>query len=308
MGDRSSSRADFSAYVVARWPHLVAAVQSEGVGAEAAERVVARALATCRSGWGRLVRDGDVDVEVWRLVREEAGLAPAPGAVVPLDGAVEPRDPLSAASLPDPVAVVHEEVRRRRARGARVAGAVVAALLVGAGVASWWASRPPSPEVVEATNPVPVPWYADGRLHLAEVVVTLPGVRALASRGSDVLVLRGDGDWWQVDPDGDVDRLGERPPGASSAPPAPTGPPAVSGAPGAPGLVLGDTDRVVDGTTAPDGTVVHVLDNSLAGSPHGSYVRLSGSGRVALVVCRDDGRSCGEPVTAATGGRRVLLR
>jgi hypothetical protein len=296
---RAGSRADFSAYVVARWPHLVAALRSKGLDHEAAEQAVTRALASCRSGWGRLVREADVDVEVWAAVREEAGLAPAPGAVVPLDGDVEPPDPLAGVPDLDPLARVHEEVRRRRRRGARVTLSVVAALLVGVGAWTWWDSRPPAPKVVEAANPVPVPWYADGRLHLAEVVVTLPGVVALAPQGDAVVVVHRDGTWWRVAPDGDVDQLDGKPSTWQRAAPAPAT---------SPGLVLGFADRVVDGTTGPDGAVVHLLDNSVAGASHGTYVRLSGTGRIALVVCQDDGRTCGEPRTVSTSGEPVLLR
>lgn len=294
--------ADFAAYVRARWPQLVAALREEGVAAERAEEAVARALAACRPGWSRLVRESDAEAEVWRGAREEAGLATARGVVVPLTAHVEPVDPLAGVPVLDPMEAVAEQVRRRRRRGLVVAATVVGVLAVLAAAVVWWASRPPAPEVLEATNPVPVPWYADGRLHLADVVVTLPGVTALAAEGGTdqgVVVRRQGGTWWRVDPDGGVERLDGEPAGLRSATPEP---------PVSPGLVLGFADRVVDSVVGPDGAVVHLLDNSVAGASHGTYVRLSGTGRTAFVVCREDGTVCGRPQLATTSGETVLLR
>jgi hypothetical protein len=148
-------------------------------------------------------------------------------------------------------------------------------------------------------NPVPVPWYAEGRLHLAEVVVTLPGVTELAPTAEGAVVRRGGGTWWEVDGDGDVDRLDEEP----AALDRPSEPPPVS-----PGLELGVADRVVDGVVAPGGVVVHLLDNALAGASYGTYVRLSETGRTAFVVCREEGRVCDPPRLATTSEDGVLLR
>lgn len=300
---RQRDAADFAAYVGARWTPLVESLRAEGLAPEAAERAVARALVASRRGWGGLLRDGDVEVLVWEAVRQEAGLPPTPGAVAPLvahPAEVVPDPMVAAAPSRDPLDVVDREARRRRRRTLRLVGLTAVLLVLVGTSAAWWAGRPPAPHVAEEVNPVPVPWYADGRLHLAEVVVTLPGVTALAPEADgDVVVRRTGGTFWRVEADGDVGRLAGEPAALARERPAPT----VSE-----GLELGFADRVVDGVAGPDGLVVHLLDNAVAGASYGTYLRLSGTGRQALVVCREGGTACDAPRLVTTSGERVLLR
>ena len=85
----------------------------------------------------------------------------------------------------------------RRRRGARraVAGLAVAALLAAAW--AWWAAQPEPPAVREEANRLPVAWYAEGQLHLEDVVVELPEVevfvapRCVARRGRPAALGRG---------------------------------------------------------------------------------------------------------------------
>jgi hypothetical protein len=102
---------------------------------------------------------------------------------LPMAGA-DVRDACDAVRAPPaPVAGVLARSRSRRrtawTRGAAVA-AVVAVVLA---ATTWWTSgeddQPEQGEVTPATNPLPVPWYADGTLHLARVDVQVAGVGTL---------------------------------------------------------------------------------------------------------------------------------
>jgi hypothetical protein len=98
---------------------------------------------------------------------------------LPLDGP-DVRDACEAVPVsPAPVTGVVARARSRRrtawTRGIAVAGAV--AVLLAA--TTWWTTRPSDTEqgrVVPASNPLPIPWYADGRLHLARVTVEVDGL------------------------------------------------------------------------------------------------------------------------------------
>src|SRR6478735_6904745 len=158
---------DFATYVDVRWPDLVGGLEDEGVPGDSARLAVAEVLLAARRSWQRRVRDEQVDVTLWEQVRERAGLPARPGEPVP--HAVRPRDPHDG---PDPWLERAGEVRAaRRRRGARQAVAGLAVLvLLGAGWA-WWAAQPEAPAVRAEPNRLPVAWYADGELHLEDVVV-----------------------------------------------------------------------------------------------------------------------------------------
>lgn len=119
--------------------------------------------------------------------------------------------PVGAVRAADVVARVRE--RRRRTRR-RVALGVVFLLLV-AGFTTWWRapSEVPRGEVRRAGNPLPVPWYADGVLHLADVTVELPSVRDLVQVPDGVVLSDDDGAVWFVDGKGGQERIGRTVPG-----------------------------------------------------------------------------------------------
>ena len=110
--------------------------------------------------------------------------------------------------LAPPYQEVVELARRQRSRRRRVVAGGTAAALVVVGIATWAATRsspPPEPgplHVVVERNPVSIPWYADGRLHLRSVAVDLPGVTDAAAVGGSVVYLDEDGDVGIVDPRG----------------------------------------------------------------------------------------------------------
>lgn len=101
MGDA----ADFSAYVVARWPALVRTLVLLGCAPGRAEEVAREGLARAHPSFERVRRDQDVDVHVYRTVLEtwrhrlrKGGLdEPQPGA-----GPVRPQPVLADPTGPDP--------------------------------------------------------------------------------------------------------------------------------------------------------------------------------------------------------------
>nr|MBA3783095.1 hypothetical protein [Nocardioides sp.] len=165
-----SALGDFTSFVQARWPVLVRSLVAEGVEVGEAEAVVARVLARLRPGWSRLARDEDADVRVWADVRAAAGLSPDEGAVAPvLDDPVLIQRTADVRVSHQPLGLIEEQARQRRRTALRgVAIAAVAVVIVGVYLA-WATTRAPAPDVVVEANPAPVPWYAKGRLHLAEV-------------------------------------------------------------------------------------------------------------------------------------------
>ncbi|MDZ5661786.1 hypothetical protein SFC79_08430 [Nocardioides sp. S-58] len=283
--------ADFTRYLDARWADLVGGLEDEGVPPDEARLAVAETLLASRGSWSRRVREEQVDVSLWAELRERTGLPARPGEPVP--HGVRPFDPRDT---PAEWLTRAEAARRaRRARGARraVAGLLVAALLA-AGWA-WWAARPAPVEVRREANPLPVVWYAQNELHLADVVVGLTGVEEFVSWGSGAAARLRSGEVVRVDADGDVH--------GTDAPPAQLDDP-----PEAPPLpALGAYDVVVQSAPVPGGGWAHLLDSSRRDGGQDA-VRRSESGRRALVVCSADLR-CGEPRTIVeSGGGTIRLR
>ena len=161
------------------------------------------------------------------VLRHVAGLAddevddvtgePGTTPPVPMTGP-EVRDACEAVPVPPaPVAAVEARSRRRRraswTRGAAVVG-VVAVVLAGT---TWWTSGDDGTEqgkVSAATNPLPVPWYADGRLHLARVEVAVTGLETLLAVPDGVVYSDADGSVVHVDDGGGQRQIGETVPGS----------------------------------------------------------------------------------------------
>src|SRR5687768_16261690 len=281
---------DFARYLDARWADLVGGLEDEGVPADDARLAVAETMLASRRSWSRRVRDEQVDVSLWAEVRERAGLPTRPGEAVP-HGVLhfDPRD------TPDEWLARAEErrsARRRRSVRRGLAGLAVAVVLAGSW--AWWAGRPGPHEVREEVNPFPVIWYAEGELHLEEVVVELPAVTEFVAWGSGAAARLRSGDVVQVDSDGDVHEVDDAPATLDD----PADPP--------PFLALGPYDVVVQSAPVPGGGWVHLLDSSRRESVLDG-VRLSESGRRAIVVCTAD-LSCGEPRTIFEADGSIRLR
>jgi hypothetical protein len=273
-----ADQSDFARYVDARWPDLVGGLEDEGVAADEARLAVAEVLLAGRRGWDRRVREEQVDVVLWAEVRERAGLPARPGDPVP--HAVRPRDPRDG---PEAWLARAEGLRAaRRRRGMRrgiVGGLVVAVLAAGW---AWWAAQPSPPDVREEANPLPVAWYAEGELHLQDVVVELPRVDAFVVDGSGAVVRLRSGEVLRVDAEGDVEPTDEAPAG------------------------LGRYDVLVQSVPLADGGWAHLIDSSRRDGAQDA-VRQSESGRRAVLVCRTVS-SCDEPVTVVGGAGTIRLR
>ncbi|MCW2832975.1 MAG: hypothetical protein JWN68_928 [Nocardioides sp.] len=223
-------------------------------GGAAAEAAVDAALARCRRGWVRLEQTTDVESHVRELVRDEL-----------------------------------DRPRRRRltiyalvALALVVTGVVVISLL------------PTPPEVREEPNPVPVPWFAEGQLHLSEVVVTLPGAGSFAPLADGVVIEDEDGSLLLVEADGDVsDYDGEMPEVAEPQVPAPYD----DG---------GDVSRRLAVAVAPSGEIVHLMEIAAAGPEAGVYARLSETISRMFVVCATP--QCTTQTRFVVEGRDVRLR
>ncbi|GAA1479182.1 hypothetical protein GCM10009623_36280 [Nocardioides aestuarii] len=184
-------------------------------GPEAVERLeeVCAALAALSAGQREVVvlrqvagLADDQVADVLDRVPEQAPLLPDPDVLLALSA-------LHVDLLP--VAEVASAVRALRARVVRRALVVtVALLLVVAGVA-WWL-RPGDDgigEVVEAENPLPLAWYGNGRLHLDDVVVTVPAVVDLVSVPGGAVMADQEGVVTLVGDEGGTTRLGRTVPG-----------------------------------------------------------------------------------------------
>ena len=281
---------DFARYVDARWSDLVGGLEAEGVPADDARLAVAETLLASRRSWSRRVRDEQVDVSLWAEARERAGLPTRPGEAVP--HGVRSFDPRDTAEVWLARAEERRSARRRRSAHRGLAWLAVAAALA-AGWA-WWAARPPPHEVREEANPLPVVWYAEGELHLEEVVVELPAVAEFVAWGSGAAVRLSSGQVVQVDADGDVHEVDDAPATLDE----PAAPP--------PFLALGRYDVVVQSAPVPGGGWAHLLDSSRRESVLDG-VRLSESGRRAIVVCTAD-FSCGQPRTVFEADGSIRLR
>lgn len=279
---------DFTHYLDARWADLVGGLEDEGVAPDTARLAVAETLLASRGSWRRRIENEQVDATLWAEIRERAGLRPRPGEVAP--HAVRTPD---AADLPGPWLEEATLLRsQRRRRGVRLGLlAAVVAMIAGAGWA-WWASQPPAPEVREEANVLPVPWYAAGELHLSDVVVELPGIDSFVADDEEVVALMTSGAVKVVRADGDVDDLDTAPPELSE-PPVPDG------------LPTGRYDVVVQSVTTAEGGTAHLLDSSRR-IDDGGALRLSETGRRAVVVCDADG-SCAAPRTLVTGSQSIRL-
>jgi len=281
---------DFEHYVDARWADMVGGLEDEGVLPDAARLAVAQTLVASRGSWRRRIESEQVDRTLWAEIRERAGLPPRPGEVAP--HAVRA---INAADLPGPWLGEAETLRRvRRRRGVRL-GLLVAVLAVIAGAGwAWWASLPPAPEVREETNAIPVPWYAAGELHLSEVVVELPGIDAFVAEDEEVVALLTSGEVKVIHADGEVDDLQTAPIQLSAAPPAVPD-----------SLLIGRLDVVVQSVSTADGGTAHLLDSSRR-ADDGGAIRLSETGRRAVVVCDAEG-VCAQPQTVVTGSQGIRL-
>ena len=281
---------DFAGYLDARWADLVGGLEDEGVPADHARLVVAETLLASRRSWSRRVRDEQVDVSLWAEVRERAGLPARPGEAVP--HGVRRLDPSDA---PDEWLARADERRsaRRRVAARRGLGwlAVVAVLAAGW---MWWASRPPPIEVRQEANPLPVIWYAQGELHLEEVVVELPTVEEFVAWGSGAAARLRSGEVVRIDADGDVHDLDDAPPALDETPAVP------------PFLALGQYDVLVQSAPVPGGGWAHLLDSSRRQGVR-DEVRQSETGRRAIVVCTAD-YSCSAPRTVVEADGSIRLR
>ena len=284
-----TDRSDFATYVDARWPDLVAGLEDDGVPGDRARLVVAEVLLAARRSWQRRVRDEQVDVTLWAEVRERAGLPVRPGEPVP--HAVRPRDPRDRPEEWFERAVEVRAVRRRRAVRRGVAGLAVVALLV-AGWA-WWAAQPEPPPVRAEANRLPIAWYAEGELHLEDVVVELPEVEAFVADGPAVVARLRSGEVVRVDAEGDVEPAD----GAPDALDAVLTPPPLQG--------LGPYDVLVESVPLGGGGWAHLVDSARRAGAE-DELRQSETGRRAVVVCPTEW-TCGEPVTVVAGGT-VRLR
>jgi hypothetical protein len=285
-----AEQSDFARYVDARWPDLVGGLEDEGVAADEARLAVAEVLLAGRRGWDRRVREEQVDVVLWAEVRERAGLPARPGDPVP--HAVRPRDPRDGPEAWLARAEGLRAARRRRGMRRGIVGALVVAVLA-AGWA-WWAAQPSPPDVREEANPLPVAWYAEGELHLQDVVVELPRVDAFVVDGSGAVVRLRSGEVLRVGAEGDVEPTDEAPAGLDTTP----SPPPVSG--------LGRYDVLVQSVPLADGGWAHLIDSSRRDGAQDA-VRQSESGRRAVLVCRTVS-SCDEPVTVVGGAGTIRLR
>ncbi|GAA2110278.1 hypothetical protein [Nocardioides furvisabuli] len=285
-----SADADFDHYVAARWPDLVGGLEDEGVAPDEARLAVAEVLLASRRGWSRRVRDEQVDVSLWAEVRERARLAARPGEPAP--HGVRPLDPRDAADPWLARAEVQRGARRRRGLRRGATGLVVAAVLA-AGWA-WWAAQPRPPAVREEANPLPVNWYAEGELHLADVVVELTDVEAFVADGPDVAVRLSDGELLRVEPDGEVQPLDEAPAELDAPTPAPAF------------LPPGRYDVRIQSVPLPEGGWAHLIDSSRRYGTQ-EAIRKSESGRRAVLVCRTVS-SCDAPLTVVGAAGTIRLR
>ncbi|MDI6911121.1 hypothetical protein [Nocardioides sp.] len=119
--------------------------------------------------------------------------------------------------------VVAEARAQRRRRRRTIVASVAAAAVVVAG-AGWGLSRPSAEApadtprvVVRQPNPVDVPWYAGGLLHLAAVTIRMPAVGDLAAVDDGAAFTDTDGAVWFAAGDGVVTGIGRTTPGARIA-------------------------------------------------------------------------------------------
>jgi hypothetical protein len=118
-----------------------------------------------------------------------------------------------------PVDEVLADVAATRRRRRLVGLVAVVVVLAAVGVLTWATRgepprpRPPAPDVVRTDNPAPVPWYANGDLHVARAVVTVPGVTALVDVPDGAVYADEGGHVVLVSDDGEILTIGRHPPG-----------------------------------------------------------------------------------------------
>jgi hypothetical protein len=230
------------------------ALVDEFGGGAVVEAAVDRAFARCRRGWERLEQTTDVEAHVRDLVAGEL-----------------------------------ERPRRRRlslyavgALALLVAGAVIVTLF------------PAAPAVREEANRVPVPWFADGELHLADVVVRLPRAGSFAPLDDGVVIEDEDGSLLLVDADGGVSEYEDAMP---DVPEPGVAPPYDPNTPGA---------RRLEVAIAPSGEVVHLMELPLSRHEAEVYLRQSETVRRMFIICSDWG--CSSVRRIVVPGADVRLR
>ncbi|MGB0099215.1 MAG: hypothetical protein WBP61_02950, partial [Nocardioides sp.] len=127
----------------------------------------------------------------------------------------------AAIGVPPPAypQITRRSLDQRRHRRRRALAGTLLALLV-AGLAVWAVLqlgdgvRERSVDVVPEPNPIDLPWYADGRLHLRSVIVEISGLTDLTAVGDAAVYLDQDGIVGQVDAEGRVIEVGIAVPGS----------------------------------------------------------------------------------------------
>lgn len=149
---------------------------------------------------------------------EDSVLKTVPGA--PRDAAVR-HAAASIEVLPAPYDDVTRRAHGQRRRRRRIAIASVAAGALVLGVGAWAGAalsregvRERPVDVQRVLSPTSIAWYAEGRLHLREVTVSIPGITDLVAVGETMVYLDDEGIVGQVSPDGDVVEVGVALPGS----------------------------------------------------------------------------------------------
>ena len=124
--------------------------------------------------------------------------------------------------LAAPFDLVAAEARAERRRHLRIVVSGVAAAVVAVAAVGWLATRPAPDErpsdrqwtVVRQSNPVDLPWYAGGLLHLDRVTVRMPALGDLVAVGDGAVLTDADGTVLFAAADGAVTELGHTGPDA----------------------------------------------------------------------------------------------
>jgi hypothetical protein len=118
-----------------------------------------------------------------------------------------------------PVDEVIAEARAGRRRRLRLVVGGIAAAAVVIGGLTWVANREPAPSdevapvvVTKEPNPVKVAWYANGRLHLAKVTVTMPAVTDLVELNGGAVYGDHEGKVAFIAADGNIRPIGTKDP------------------------------------------------------------------------------------------------
>lgn len=208
---------DFDDYVVARWTSLVSTVVGLGSPTDEAEEVVLATLVRLRPRWRRLRQSEDVDVAVHRelLVAHSRTASTEAAEDAPLS--LSDQEP----SVPPTPDAIRTLVRRSRARRLRIGLAAAAALALVGALTGWLLTLSTPAEsglaparTTAADNPAPVAWFANGALHLDQVVIELPPLRGLVVIADGAVYVDRRGAVVQVDARGRRARVGTTTPGS----------------------------------------------------------------------------------------------